>query len=183
MTKRTFFGIILLVAGLLKLADMWDILNWEWLWSQPWTEYIAPVLLIYLGGDLIFNGFRHNHDQWLERPVPVGEDGKRICCSTKYGGDAYVYHGETFRGAKLDASFGGIRLDLREAVINEDEEIDIHTFFGGVEIFVPKTVNVIVQSHSFIGGVGDETDKNIKTDAKNLHIVASNFFGGVSIKN
>ena len=53
MTKRTFFGIILIVAGLLKLADMWDILHWEWLWSQPWTEYIAPALLIYLGGDVI----------------------------------------------------------------------------------------------------------------------------------
>lgn len=183
MTKRTFFGIIFLVAGLLKLADMWNILNWDWLWSQPWTNYIAPALLIYLGCDLIFNSFRHNHDQWLERPVPVGEDGKRICCSTNYGGDSYVYHGETFRGAKLDASFGGIRLDLREAVINEDEEIDIHTFFGGVEIFVPKTVNVIVQSHSFIGGVGDETDKGIKPEAKNLHIVASNFFGGVSVRN
>lgn len=182
MTKRTFFGIILIVAGLLKLADMWDILNWGWLWSQPWTEYIAPALLIYLGGDLIINSFRRS-DQWLERQVPVDEDGKRICCSTRYGGDSYVYHGEVFRGAKLDATFGGIRLDLREALINEDEEIDIRTFFGGVEIYVPKTVNVIVQSRSFIGGVGDDADKNVKPEAKNLHIVASNFFGGVHIMN
>ena len=183
MTKRTLWGIILIVAGLLKLADMWDILHWEWLWSQPWTEYIAPALLIYLGGDVIINGFRHSHDQWLDRPVPVGEDGKRICCNTKYGGDQYIYHGETFHGAKLDATFGGIKLDLREAVITEDEEIDIHTFFGGVEIYVPTNVDVVVQSRSFIGGVGDETNKGIKNDAKTLHIVASNFFGGVHILN
>ena len=33
------------------------------------------------------------------------------------------------------------------------------------------------------GGVGDETDKGIKNDAKTLHVVASNFFGGVHIMN
>ena len=115
--------------------------------------------------------------------MPVGEDGKRICCNTKYGGDQYIYHGETFHGAKLDASFGGIKLDLREAVITEDEEIDIHTFFGGVEIYVPTNVNVVVQSRSFIGGVGDETYKGMKPEAKTLHVVASNFFGGVHILN
>ena len=37
--------------------------------------------------------------------------------------------------------------------ITEDEEIDIHTFFGGIEIIVPTTVNVEVKSQNFIGGV------------------------------
>ena len=100
MTKRTLWGIILIVAGLLKLADMWDILHWEWLWSQPWTEYIAPALLIYLGGDVIINGFRHSHDQWLDRPVPVGEDGKRSCCNLPPPRCSviWVYNRPTFTG-------------------------------------------------------------------------------------
>ena len=70
-----------------------------------------------------------------------------------------------------------------EAVITEDEEIDIHTFLGGVELYVPSTVNVVVKSRSFIGGVGNETDRNPKPNVPSLHIVASNFFGGVSIKD
>ena len=37
--------------------------------------------------------------------------------------------------------------------ITEDEEIEIHTFFGGIELFVPQTVNVLVKSRSIIGGV------------------------------
>lgn len=44
MRRRTVFGIIFIVAGLLKLADMWNIVRLE----------------------------------WLKRPLPIGDDGKRI---------------------------------------------------------------------------------------------------------
>ena len=183
MVKRLLFGLIFIAFALLKLGDMLDLFHWDWLWRQPWTEFVGPFALLCLGIDILMGGFKHRHDSWLQRPVPPVEEGKRIVCATKYGGDEYVYHGETFRGAKLDASFGGIRLDLREAVIKEDEEIDIHTFFGGVEILVPRAVDVTVRSHSLIGGVGNEASSCADKDAPCLHIIASNFIGGVSIKN
>ena len=78
---------------------------------------------------------------------------------------------------------GGIRLDLREAAITEDEEIDIHTFCGGIELFVPTTVNVEVKSRSFIGGVGNHATHTANPKAPTIHIIASNFLGGVDIKN
>jgi len=83
----------------------------------------------------------------------------------------------------LDAFFGGIRMDLRNAAITEDEEIEIHTFFGGIELFVPQTVNVLVKSRSFIGGVGNHASRTAEKDAHCLHIIADNFIGGVDIKN
>jgi predicted membrane protein len=69
-----------------------------------------------------------------------------------------------------------------KAVITEDEEIDIHIFAGGIELLVPKNVNIEVKSHSFIGSVSDNTDKRTIPGAPCLHVVASNFFGGVNIK-
>lgn len=180
MTRRTIIGIIFIVAALLKLADMWGIvhLNME----QPWTMYFGPILLLYIGCELVIYSFKKNPSQWLQRPLPLGEDGKRICCYARFGADEYIYKGETFHGARLDAFCGGLRLDLRDAVINEDEEIDIHTFLGGVELMVPDNVNVVVNSHSFIGGVGNETVACPEKDAHCIHITASNFFGGVSVK-
>jgi len=145
--------------------------------------YFCIFILLYVGIHLIIESYRRDPDQWLQRPLPLGEDGKRICCSVHYGGDEYVYRGETFHGARLDAFCGGIRMDLREAVITEDEEIDIHTFCGGIELFVPKTVHVMVKSHSFIGGVGNHTTGQADGTAPTLHIIASNFLGGVDIKN
>ena len=183
MKTRTIIGILLIVAGAWKLANMWGIIENDWLWRQPWTVYVAPALLLYVGVMTIVDSYRRDPDQWLQRPLPIGDDGKRICCSVHYGGDEYVYHGETFHGARLDAFCGGIRLDLREAVITEDEEIDIHTFFGGIELFVPTRVNVVVKSRSFIGGVGDHAMHTDNPKAPTLHIVASNFFGGADIKN
>ena len=181
MTRRTIIGIVLIVAALIKLADMWGILQLNW--NHSWTEYFGPVLLLYIGAELVIYSFKRNPSQWLKRPVPQGEDGKRICCAVRFGADEYVYQGEAFHGARLDAFCGGLRLDLREAVISEDEEIDIHTYLGGVEVIVPTSVNIIVKSHSFIGGVGDETGGRMVHGAPCLHIVASNFLGGVTIKN
>lgn len=183
MTRRTIIGILFVVAALWKLASMWNIFHVDWLWKQPWTEYIGPALLLYVGVHLIINGFSREHDQWLQRPIPIDENGKRIYCSARFGGDEYIYNGESFKGARLDVFCGGIRLDLRNAIINEDEVIDIRTFLGGVEVLVPKNVNVVVNSRSFIGWVNNETKQRTVTGAPWLHIVASNFFGGVKINN
>ena len=183
MKMKTFIGLVLMIAGAWKLANLWGLIDNDWLWSQPWTVYIAPILLIYVGVGTIVDSYRCDPDQWLRRPLPIGEEGKRIVCSVRYGGDEYVFHGEPFHGARLDAFCGGIRLDLREAVITEDEEIDIHTFMGGIEVFVPSTVNVVVKSRSFIGGVGNHATNVDDTKSPCLHIVADNFLGGVDIKN
>ena len=132
MNRRTIIGIIFIVAALLRLADMWGIVQLNW--DHSWTEYFGPVLLLYVGIEMLIYSLSHNPSQWLQRPLPKGEDGKRMCCSVRFGADEYVYRGEPFRGARLDALCGGLRLDMRQALISEDEEIDIHTFLGGVEI-------------------------------------------------
>ena len=186
MNPRTIIGILFIVASLLKLATLWGILHWSWfetISEGPWAMYFGIFVLLYVGVHLVIDSYRRDPDQWLQRPLPIGEDGKRIRCSVHYGGDEYVYLGETFHGARLDAFCGGIRLDLREAVITEDEEIDIHTFCGGIELFVPAMVNVDVKSHSFIGGIGNHAKAQADTTAPTLHIIASNFLGGVDIKN
>ena len=159
MKTRTIIGILLIVAGAWKLANLWGIIENDWLWRQHWTVYVAPALLLYVGVHLIVDSYRRDPDLWLQRPLPIGEDGKRICCSVHYGGDEYVYRGETFHGARLDA------------------------FCGGIELFVPTHVNVVVKSRSFIGGVGNHATRNADPKAPTLHIVASNFIGGVDVKN
>ena len=186
MKPRTIIGIIFIVASLLKLATIWDFIHWSWFETMsegPWTMYFCIFILLYVGVHLIIESYRRDPDQWLQRPLPIGEDGKRICCSVHYGGDEYVYRGEAFYGARLDACCGGIRMDLRNAAITEDEEIEIHTFCGGVELLVPQTVNVVVKSRTFIGGVGNHATRNADPKAPTIHIIADNFLGGVDIKN
>lgn len=182
MITRIIIGLVLVAMGLLKFGNMLNIVNADWLWQQPWTAYVAPGAMILFGFDLIFRRRVHRHDNLLQRPVPSSDEGKRIVVNTRYGGDEYVYRGENFHGASLDVFCGAIRLDLRDAVINEDEEIDIHNTCGGIEIIVPRTVNVVVKSRSFIGAVENRT-ATTSPSAPTLHVVASNFCAGVEIKN
>lgn len=181
MKRRTLIGIIFIVAAFLKLADMWGIWHLQWIRQEQWMLYFGVFMVFIIGVELVVSSYREYPDQWLQRPVPPADEGRRICCSVRFGGDEYIYRGEPFHGARLDAFFGGIRIDLREAIITEDEEIDIHTFMGGVELIVPKTVNISTKSHSFIGSVGNHTGKSANPQAPCLHIIASNFLGGVSI--
>ena len=95
MKRRTIIGIIFIVVALLKLADLWGIWYIDWLWKHPWPTYFAVFLLLYIGVELIISSYHRYPDQWLLRPLPIGEDGKRICCSVRYGGDKYVYHPTT----------------------------------------------------------------------------------------
>ena len=143
LSGKTEYGWYLCMDGD-RIVGGRGVIENDWLWRQPWTAYIAPCVLLYAGAITIVNSYRRDPDQWLQRPLPIGEEGKRICCSVHYGGDEYIFRGEQFHGARLDAFCGGIRLDLREAVITEDEEIDIHTFCGGIELYVPAHVKVLV---------------------------------------
>lgn len=181
--RRIIFGIIFIVFGLLKLADIWGIVHLAWLKQQIFLDYFGAALIIYIGVELIVSSYQHHPDQWLKRPLPIGDDGKRIVCSARYGGDEYVFSGEPFHGARLDAFCGGIRMDLRNATITEDEEIEIHTFCGGVDLYVPPTVNILVKSRSFMGGVNNHSAMTVGKDVHSLHIIADNFLGGVNIKN
>lgn len=179
-------GIVMVVGFSLKLVVMLGLVHIDWLEnvsSDPLEIYLALFIILYLGCWLIIDGFKNDRDQWLQRPLPLNEDGKRILCQVSFGGDEYIYRGETFHGARLEATFGGIRLDLRNAVINEDEEIDIRTCFGGVELYVPTNINIDIKSRSLFGGVGNEGMKCSDPKAPCLHIVASNILGGTAIKN
>ncbi len=183
MNRRKTAGIIFIAVALLRLAHLWGIVSMDWLWQRPWTEYLVVAAVLYIGLELLISSYKSHRDQWLERPIPFGDNGKRLVCATRFGGDKYVFRGEPFHGARLDTFCGGIRFDLRQAAITEDEAIDIRTCLGGVELIVPPTVNVVVSSHSFIGGVGNETGNILRDGAPTLHVTASNMLGGVSIRN
>ena len=101
MNRRTIIGIIFVVAALLKLANMWGIIKLNWLWEHPWPEYFAVFLILYIGVELIIYGFSHDSGQWLQRPLPLGDSGKRMCCSASFGADEYAFDGEPFHGVRL----------------------------------------------------------------------------------
>ena len=54
--------------------------------------------------------------------------------------------------------------------------------YGGIDILVPPTINIKVNSLSLFGGVSDKTHRNMNPDAPTLYINGTGIFGGVDIK-
>ena len=73
MKPRTVFGILFVVAGLLKLATLWGILHWSWFETMsegPWAMYFCIFILLWVGAHLIIDSYRRDPSQWLRRSLP-----------------------------------------------------------------------------------------------------------------
>ena len=103
-------------------------------------------------------------------------------CST-FSSQDIKFENQEFQGANLTAVFGGVRADLRNAVINEEQVINCSAIFGSIEIIPSDEINIKVKSTSIFGGVSNSRkNKEINNELKTVYINAMCLFGGVSIK-
>jgi predicted membrane protein len=94
------------------------------------------------------------------------------------------YLDEVFGGAVINAILGGVELDLRNAVFLNDTIIDITCIMGGVDIFVPTNMKVVINCTPIMGGVECYV-KNYNNQSQNqytLFIKGTCLMGGVEIK-
>jgi predicted membrane protein len=104
-----------------------------------------------------------------------------------FGGTRRRVNSRDFQGGEAFAMFGGVEIDLRQAATTREEVlIEVNAIFGGVEVRVPETWNVVVRGAGVFGGYEDETmETRVTTDAKLPRLIVNGFavFGGVTIKN
>lgn len=130
--------------------------------------------MVVTGLSIIFKGKIKNKN--LENVKAVGGTNY----SATFSGQNLDFSKEEFTGTKLDAVFGGIKCDLRNAIIKDDVVIEASSIFGGITILVPKEVNVKITSTSIFGGV--EGKSEMDKPGKTIYINATCLFGGVEVK-
>ena len=158
-------------------------------WSIFWKLCLA-VIFIASGIALIFSKgcspWHCDHHFSKSECTAVDFDGKNILKITSaFGETSHRVEEEVFYGADIEAAFGSVRLDLREAIFNGNEDVRIHVkaSFAGVEIYVPDDVGVEVRSDSVFGGVNNKTaDRSIgRSSSHTIFLVAECSFAGVDI--
>lgn len=145
--------------------------------KDAWN-YVWPALLIVAGLLIVF--------RWHGRTIVTGAAPEDVIRSTAFfGGPKLASTSPHFRGAWLTAAFGGITLDLRDAIpAPEGASINATTFCGGIDVLVPKGWRISVRSTPIFGGLDDKTDHDdVPPDAPTLHIDALTVLGGVDIKH
>ena len=177
-------GIIILIIGAMMMAKALGYHEFDRFLEADWKKYIIPGIVLLIGLRLVFspsNGHEHSTNMKLCE-IPEVEEGEPMKISVAFAGNAYNFRDENFHGAKIDAFFGGVCMDLRGADIQDGSVLDVHTLFGGVELKLPQNVNLQVDSSCFLGGVSNKHPHCQDKDAKRLTIKANCTLGGVEIQ-
>jgi len=167
-------SIIFLIIGILLLLSCQNILDFSLV-----KKLIAPIIIILIGLSLIFKNVFNNSINKSIKSINSNNQTKESCVAVFSGKDIKLDK-EEFNGTTLNAIFGGIKIDLRNAIIKEDVVINCSAIFGGIDIYLPDNVKVKIKSNSVFGGVdnnNNNTDKDIT-----VFIDATCIFGGIDIK-
>ena len=162
-------SLIGLFVGVLLLLSCQDVLNFDIV-----LKLIVPCVLIVTGLSFIFKDKIKTKN--IENVKTVGGTNY----NATFSGQNLDFSKEEFTGTKLDAVFGGIKCDLRNAIINDDVVIEASAIFGGITILVPKDVNVKITSTSIFGGVDGKS--KMDKPGKTIYVNATCLFGGVEVK-
>ena len=138
-----------------------------------------PVLIIVAGVAMLW--------QALIRERPAVSSNPQFDSLYIFGGGDRQVNTKNFKGGSLFATFGGYKIDFRNADIEGDQAVlDASAVFGGGEIRVPETWLVSVQAAGIFGAYEDKT-RHVQPDpskpTKTLIIKGVALFGGIEIKN
>ena len=164
----------LVIGGALLLACQ-GLLNFEMVW-----KLVVPVALVIIGVSIIFKDSIHGKINSEISKINKSQKDIPSYCAT-FSEQNANFDNEEFKGADLTAVFGGVKCDLRQAIINSDTVIKAESIFGGVEIYVPSNVKVKIKSTPIFGGVTDKSVHNQESE-HTIYINSTCIFGGVDIK-
>ena len=167
-------NLIGLIIGACLLLGCLDVVKFEIIW-----KLMVPFILVMIGLSFIFKDMINSK---VKNDIKkLNKNDLKECCAC-FSSQDLDFNNEEYKGSSLTAVFGGIKCNLKDAIIEEDVVINTTSIFGGITIYVPKDVNVKVSSTSIFGGVSDERKDKIKDYKHTIYVNATTMFGGVEIK-
>ena len=163
-SQRKIGPALVILFGTILLFSRFNAVDVNF-WAIFW-----PLVLIFVGGSILFRqaGDKVVSDKSVDTFVLMSGTEKRL-------------NSEDFVGGSSVTLFGGTVIDLRQATLAKDAKLDLLTFAGGVEIFVPEGCQVNNQLLVLMGGVEDKT-QDVKNPTQTLTLTGTVLMGGVDIK-
>jgi len=198
---RTFWPLALVLFGLARLA-----------WPRHAGSWLFGTALIVIGGVLTAQNLGYAHfdlrDWWpvlvilaglsillrgiFPRRLPTGmegfetstlEHGDHVNIDATFSGIRLQNDSRSFKGGRIEATFGGVELDLSQAAMEAPEAVlEVAARFSGIELRVPRDWLVVVNMRPTMGAVNDHTVPPMNP-AHRLVLRGETVFGGVEIKN
>lgn len=182
----SFSGILFPSAFLCILyAKQWNIEE-----ITPWPVLLA-ALLGSIGLSLIFKKYkfwnhkcgRNFHNRHGEKFSEVIDqpDSNVVDCSVSFGSSMKYVNADNFEKANIKCSFGAMKVYFDNAIINSGSaEIFLDVQFGGVELYIPKTWNIINDVNTSLGAM-EEKNRRMGSQSPVVTIRGNISFSGVEI--
>lgn len=165
-----------LLIGVALLLGCQNILDFDLIWKLAF-----PAILVIIGVSIIFKDVLGGKVSSEIKKINEKRSGENSYCST-FSGQTVNFDGEKFTGADLTAVFGGVKCDLRNAIIDSDVVINASSTFGGIEIYIPSNVKIKIKSMSIFGGVENKANTKVDENSHTIYINGTAVFGGVELK-
>lgn len=179
-TGGRVFGLVMVAVGGLMTAhnlgnDLVDLRHW-------W-----PVFIILAGAAILLRGLfpGTRGARWHRSRFETStlEHSDEIHVDATFGGVKLQNDSRHFKGGKVALTFGGLELDLRQAVMEQAEAtIDINATMSGIELRVPRDWQVVVQLAATMGAVEDKTTAP-PAPGHRLVLRGELMLGGLEVKN
>jgi len=167
-------GILLILLGILFLLSSLNIINWHQI-RRFW-----PVILIIIGIGMLIKRFPSQNEDSTDFSSQSADDKVEISsffCNTKR-----KLTSRQLRTVKLDAVFGSLTLDLRQAgIAPEGCTLTTTAIFGMIDIYVPLQCSINFQVSQFLGRA--ENWASSTSSGPTITIKGDAIFGNVRISN
>jgi predicted membrane protein len=171
-----FWGGVLILIGVVMELNVRGITNVGW-------EIVWPLAIIAAGAYTLWHHTRRVTGWGPAQTNPEYPFDLNFLFS---GTDRQI-NDQDFKGGRINAVFGGFKIDLTHADMKADRAVmEVNAVFGGGEIIVPPNWDVVLTGSGVFGGVEDKTRRYPLDPAlarKTLTIKGSVVFGGFTIRN
>lgn len=180
-SKSKVFSAIVLVFGVIVQLNKLEYLN------EGIMSYFLPSVLIIVGINMIFESEKN------KKKVEINfdkADFDKNATNENYISHTALFSGmelkvvnDDFVGARLNAIFGGIEIDLSNVKTNKKViVIESNAVFGGIEITIPNDWNVKIEGTPFFGGFSMNHKRPVIENAPTVIFKGLALFGGVEIE-
>ena len=176
-TIGTIIGGVIVAAGFLWIANNMG-------WFHVDAAVVAPSILMLFGALFLVRALERQRTDVVGAPGATGAN--TLSEWVLFGGVKRTIAAQDFRGGSLFAMFGGIEIDMRQAALVDPEiHIDANAMFGGIELKVPTSWDVVVRGQGIFGGYEDKSMLASRPEATQPRLVVTGvaLFGGVSVQN
>jgi len=165
-------GWTLIIVGIILQLTTLHIVSWHFI-GRLW-----PVILIIIGIGILLK--RSSHVGCSKDFMEGTEDTLEF--DAIFSGTEKQVTSQKFRGGEINAIFGSIKLDLRNAKIAaEGCKLSADAIFGSIEIYVSPDITVNLKGSQILGSINNHAS-SVEGDPT-IAIKGDAIFGSIRISN